>query len=114
MLGSKMDLSSCVIWTGFHKSSHIWLQPYKSSFLNGLDGVILLILVLVVNLNLFTFSFIPTNYFSVVLIMLPLLLVCLICIQKLFDHCFKRKEELRLYDPVGAYDENENRNNERR
>ena len=23
MLGNKMDLSSCAIWTGFHKSSHI-------------------------------------------------------------------------------------------
>ena len=23
MLGNKMDFSSCVIWTGFHKSSHI-------------------------------------------------------------------------------------------
>ena len=94
---------------------HIWVQPYKSSFLNGQDGVILLILVLVVNLNLFTlFSFIPINYFSVVLVMLPLLLVCLISIQKLFDHFFKRKRQLFLYDPVGAYDENDNRNNERR
>ena len=23
MLGNKMNFSSCVIWTGFHKSSHI-------------------------------------------------------------------------------------------
>ena len=91
---------------------HVWVQPYKSSFLNGLDGVILLILVLVVNLNLFTLF--STNYFSVVLVMLPLLLVCLITIQKLFNHFFKRKRHLRLYDPVGAYDENDNRNNERR
>ena len=24
MIGNKMDFSSCAIWTGFHKSSHIW------------------------------------------------------------------------------------------
>ena len=29
MLGSKMDLSSCVIWTGFHKSSHILCTEFE-------------------------------------------------------------------------------------
>ena len=28
MLGNKMDLSSCAIWTGFHKSSHIYTNFY--------------------------------------------------------------------------------------
>ena len=102
----------CVIIAMIHK----WLQPYKNSFLNGLDGVILLILVLVANLNLFSlFSFFPTNYFSVVLVMLPLLLVCLISIRRLLGHFIKRnKRKLHLYNPVGVYDENDNRNNEGR
>ena len=95
---------------------HIWLQPYKNAFLNGLDAMILLILVLVVNLNLFSlFSSFPTDYFSVVLAMLPLLLVCLVSIRKLLNYVLKRKKkELHLHSPVEAYDKNENRNNERR
>ena len=94
----------------------IWLQPYKNTFLNGLDGMILLILVLVVNLNLFSlFSSFPTDYFSVVLVMLPLLLVCLIIIRKLLNHLFNRKKrELHLHNPIGAYDESDDRINEKR
>ena len=95
---------------------HIWLQPYKNTFLNGLDGMILLILVLVVNLNLFSlFSSFPTDYFSVVLVMLPLLLVCLITIRKLLNWFFERnKRELHLHNPIGAYDESHDRINEER
>ena len=95
---------------------HIWLQPYKNSFLNGLDAIILLILVLVINLNLFSlFSSFPTDYFSIVLVMLPLLLVCLIAIRKLLNWFFKRKKrEFHLHNPVGAYDKKDKRNNERR
>ena len=93
---------------------HIWLQPYKNGFLNGLDGVILLSLVLVVNLNLFS-SHILTNDLSVVLVMFPLLLLCLITIRKFLYHfCKRKKRELHLHNPIGAHDENDNRNNERR
>ena len=35
---------------------HIWIQPYKDSFLNALDGVILLTLTLVVSINSFSLS----------------------------------------------------------
>ena len=77
--------TACVIITMIHGV----VQPYKNNLLNGLDEVILLILVLIVNLNLFTLSsFIPTNYFSVVLIVLPLLLLCFIAIRKLISHFF--------------------------
>ena len=93
---------------------HIWLQPYKDGFLNGLDGVILLSLVLVVNLNLFS-SHILTNDLSVVLVLFPLLLLCLITMRKFLRHfCKRKKRELHLHNPVGAHDENDNTSNERR
>ena len=95
---------------------HIWLQPYKSTLLNGLDGVILLILVLVVNLNLFaSVSFVPTNYFSVALVILPLFFICFIVVRLLLTHyCNRRSRLLRLYNPVETYDENYNGNNDGR
>ena len=31
MLGNKMDFSSCAIWTGFHKSSHIYYSDAPST-----------------------------------------------------------------------------------
>ena len=94
---------------------HGVVQPYKNNLLNGLDEVILVILVLIVNLNLFSLSsFIPTNYFSVVLVILPLLVICFIAIRKLISYFFVRKKrELQLYNPVGTHEEND-RNNERR
>ena len=103
--------TTCVIIVMIHGC----VQPYKNSLLNVLDEVILLILVLVVNLNLFSLSsFIPTNYFSVILVILPLLLVCFISIRKLTSYFFnKKKRELLLYNPVEIHEEND-RNNERR
>ena len=88
---------------------HGWVQPYKYNLLNGLDEVILLILVLVVNLNIFSLSsFIPTNYLSVVLIILPLLLICFITIRKLIIHFFnKKKRRLHLYNPVEAHEDDD-------
>ena len=97
--------TACVIIAMIHG----WVQPYKNNFLNGLDEVILLVLVLVVNLNLFSLSsFIPTNYLSVVLVILPLLLICFIAIRKYLIHFFKRKKRvLHLHNPVEAHKENE-------
>ena len=91
---------------------HGWVQPYKNNFLNGLDEVILLILVLVVNLNLFSLSsFVPTNYLSIVLVILPLLLICFVAIKKLISHFFnKKKGVFHLYNPVETHeDDNERR-----
>ena len=103
--------TACVIIAMIHGV----VQPYKNNLLNGLDEVILVILVLIVNLNLFSLSsFIPTNYFSVILVILPLLLICFIAIRKLINHFLVRKKrELQLYNPVGTHEEND-RNNERR
>ena len=101
----------CVIISMIHGC----VQPYKNSLLNVLDEVILVILILVVNLNLFSLSsFIPINYFSVVLVILPLLVISFIAIRKLISYFFVRKKrELQLYNPVGTHEEND-RNNERR
>ena len=92
---------------------HIWLQPYRNSLLNGLDGVILLILVLVVNLNLFSLlSFIPTDALTFVLVVLPLLLLCFAAIGKLIIRfCYRNKRLLYLYNPI---EENDDFNNEER
>ena len=101
----------CVIIAMIHGCVH----PYNNNLLNVLDEVILVMLVLVVNLNLFSLSsFIPTNYFSVVLVILPLLVISLIAIKKSISHFFIRKtRELQLYNPVGTHEGND-RNNERR
>ena len=96
---------------------HIWLQPYKNNLLNGLDGVVLLVLVLIVNLNIFSLlSFIPAKYFSFVLVVFPLLLLCFIAIFKLLNVLFCNKKErlLRLYNPVKACEESDSCINERR
>ena len=101
----------CVIIAMIHGCVH----PYNNNLLNVLDEVILVILVLVVNLNLFSLSsFIPTNYFSVALVILPLLVICFIAIRKLISHFFiRKKRELQLYNPVGTLEGNDG-NNERR
>ena len=103
--------TACVIIAMIHGC----VQPYKNNLLNVLDEVILVILVLVVNLNLFSLSsIIPTNYFSVILVILPLLLICFIAIRKLISHFLVRKKRgLHLYNPVGTHEGND-RNNERR
>ena len=103
--------TACVI----NAMIHGVVQPYKNDLLNGLDEVILVILILVANLNLFSLSsFIPTNYFSVILVILPLLLICFIAIRKSISHFFiRKKRELQLYNPVGTHEGND-RNNERR
>ena len=39
MLGNKMDFSSCAIWIGFHKSSHIIMILLNSRDWHENDGV---------------------------------------------------------------------------
>ena len=52
---------------------HIWIQPYKSSFLNAFDGVVLLTIILVVNANTFTFLSSATSVIITILVLLPLI-----------------------------------------
>ena len=85
---------------------HGWIQPYKKKLVNGLDGAILLILVLVVNLNTFTFLSSISSQLSIVLIIFPLFLLCLIAIRKLLIRCYnKKRKTFYLYDPVDANEE---------
>ena len=85
---------------------HGWIQPYKKKIVNGLDGAILLILVLVVNLNTFTFLSSISSQLSIVLIILPLFLLCLIAIRKLLIRYYDKKKKLfYLYNPVDANEE---------
>jgi len=93
---------------------HIWIQPYKDSFLNGLDGVILLTISLVVNVNSFTFLPTATPGMISALVVFPLLIFCITGIKK-FISCYmprRRKLEDGLID---SYDDErimKNRNEE--
>ena len=91
---------------------HICFQPYKNNLLNALDGVILLLSVLGVNLN--TSSFLSAAS-TIILVLLPLLiLICFVSIRKLYVYCARRNKVLHLFNPVGAYGENDDYNNQRR
>ena len=88
---------------------HIWIQPYKDSFLNGLDGVILLTLTLVVNINSFTFLSTATPGIISALVVFPLLIFCITGIKKLIGYCMSR----RKVEPYLDFDEFDRYNDER-
>jgi len=89
---------------------HIWIQPYKDSFLNGLDGVILLILTLVVNVNSFTFLSSATPGIISALVVFPLLIFCITGIKKLINYHVSRGEKLEYnFDELDKYDEERNK-----
>ena len=91
---------------------HTCFQPYKNNLLNALDGVTLLLSVLVVNLN--TFSFLSAAS-TIILVLLPLLmLICFVSIRKLFVYCTRRNIVLHLFNPVDAYGEHDDYNNQGR
>jgi len=54
--------------------NHISLQPYKSSAVNKLDTIVLLIMLLLISLNNFNFSKSATVGLILTLVLLPLLL----------------------------------------
>ena len=93
---------------------HIWIQPYKDRFLNGLDGVILLTLTLVVNINSFTFLSTAAPGIISALVVFPTLIFCITGIKKLISYCMSRRRKLELYmdfDEFDGYnDERVNRN----
>ena len=63
---------------------HIWIQPYQNELLNAFDGVMLLCIVLEVNINTFPFLNSMTTDVSIVIVMLPLILLSIIVIKKVF------------------------------
>ncbi|XP_065919072.1 uncharacterized protein [Dysidea avara] len=85
---------------------HIWIQPYKDGFLNGLDGVILLTLTLVVNVNSFTFLSSAIPGIISALVVFPLLILCITGIKKLISCCKSRRRKLDYdFDELDSYDE---------
>ena len=92
---------------------HVWIQPYKDSFLNGLDGVILLTLTLVVNVNSFTFLSTATPGIISALVMFPLLIFFITGIKKLISCCLSKRRRLEYdFDEFDSY--NEERINKKR
>ena len=90
---------------------HGWVQPYKNALLNGLDEVILLVLVLIINLSTFSFLSSVSSEISVVLLLIPLLLICLVAIRKFLHHRFNR-EYRELHNVCEDEDNNYNQNRE--
>jgi len=85
---------------------HIWIQPYKDNFLNGLDGVILLTLSLVVGVNSFTFLSTATPAIVSALLFFPLLIFCITGIRKLISCCVSRRRKFYYdFDEFDRYDE---------
>ena len=80
---------------------HIWFQPYQNELLNALDGVMLLVMVLVVNINTFTFLQDATTEISVILVILPFLLFCIIAVKKVIEKCCTHRHE---YDNIDDED----------
>ena len=71
---------TCVVIAGIH----VWIQPYKSALLNGLDGVMLLLMILA---NSFVFV---DNSTFLVLLSFPLLLLGAAIVQQGVSFCKKK------------------------
>ena len=69
---------------------HIWFQPYQNDFLNAFDGVMLLCIVLEVNINTFPLLKSMTTEVSMVILMLPLIMLSMIIIKKVFHFCIMK------------------------
>ena len=72
---------------------HIWIQPYKSDFLNAFDGIVLLTIILVVNANTFTILSSATSVIIIVLLLLPLIVFCVASSKKLILHYTKSQDQ---------------------
>ena len=81
---------------------HIWIQPYHNKFLNAFDGVMLLCVVLEVNINTFPFLKSMTTEVSIVVVLLPLILLSIIFIKKVF-HFYLMKWHYYHYTPINDF-----------
>ena len=71
----------------------MWIQPYQSNLLNGLDGVMLL---LMVQANGFTYlNDLLTIILEIMTIILPLILFCAFYIRKGIHSCRKKERHYR-------------------
>ena len=70
-----------------------------NEFLNGLDGVMLLLVVLEVYINTFPFLKDATTEICLIIVMVPLILFSMIIMKKLFYFCLMKWHHCH-YDPV--------------
>jgi len=82
---------------------HVCVQPYKSTTLNVIDGVVLLTMVLVINLNAYNFSSSSTVAIVVILVIFPLLFSVMVYLKSntypfIKSHYQKFKNERRSTD----------------
>ena len=76
--------AACVVIASFH----VWIQPYKSTLLNGLDGVMLLLMILA-NVGSVYMNNSLTTFLDIMTIVLPLILFITIFIKKGIYSCRK-------------------------
>ena len=74
-------------------SIHMWIQPYQSNLLNGLDGVMLLLMIQANSYAYVNGSL--TTVLEIVTIALPLILFCAIFIMKGIYSCRKKGRRYR-------------------
>ena len=82
-------LVACVATAGVH----MWIQPYRSALLNGLDGVILLLMILANSYVYMNSSF--TTVLEIITVILPLILFCIIFTRKRIQSCKKKEYHYR-------------------
>ena len=85
---------TCVVIAGIH----VWIQPYKSALLNGLDGVMLLLMILA---NSFVFV---DNLIFLILLSFPLLLLGAAIVQQGISFCKKKGYHFHYYGIKSADD----------
>ena len=81
---------------------HIWIRPYRNEFLNAFDGIMLLCIVLEVNINTFPFLNSMTTEVSTVVVTLPLILLSMRVIKKVF-HFYLMKWRYYHYTPINDF-----------
>ena len=60
---------------------HYWFQPYKDTFLNVLDGILLLMLVMIISLNVFSDSLSSAvEGLAIVLVLLPVIIYLFVAV----------------------------------
>ena len=92
--------TACVVITMIH----MWFQPYQKTFLNALDGIMLLLILLEVNINTFPFLKNVTTEIVVVMVILPLVLISTVAIKNVSHVCLRRYH-YHHYDPINDDDE---------
>ena len=74
-------------------SIHIWIQPYQSNLLNGLDGVMLLLVIQATGFAYIKDSL--TTVLEIMTITLPLIIFCAFFIRKGVHSCRKKERHYR-------------------